>query len=89
MPTLQQTAELPPDHDMLTGRAQAVRLTTQNDTMVNLPIRRVRLEYQRPDRKWALLRGFIQVGTPPRDGSNYWGKSFGAIEIELVIVRQF
>jgi hypothetical protein len=67
---LGQVVSLPPQHDIMTGQALGLRLVTQDDAMANVPIRRVRLEYLRSDRKWAFVTGFMQVGTADAKAGN-------------------
>ncbi|HLJ54543.1 MAG TPA: hypothetical protein VKT77_05840 [Chthonomonadaceae bacterium] len=64
---LGRCVDLPAVHDVLTGRARALRIAAADGAIVNVPVRHINVEYQRPDGEWIRLGGFTEVGTPPNE----------------------
>ncbi len=62
---LGRVVNLPPEHDVMTGTAERLRLAVLENTQADMPTRRVIVEYMKPDRKWVQIGGIgiVQVGT--------------------------
>lgn len=63
--TLGRVIPLSPNNPIVTGEAQRLRLAVEDDLLADPPVRRFKVQYMMPDRKWTSLRGLelTQIGS--------------------------